>query len=181
VVSLLTFRPLRLDLNSSFEPLRMFTTSRGTRWFKYDRDKLWLVYTQIVPVIFEPPCTSLWWGYFASYAEIRIKRPNSFSRSLHSSAAWTTIPFLVSSSSVRRLTTQKTEEFIATAAEAYDLARRNLYQSQSRHLREILSLLKIEPRFLGCLARSLLDVDIPTLTSRLERPLFSHGLMLEAN
>ena len=30
-----------------------------TRWFKYDRDKLWLVYTQIVPVIFEPPCTYL--------------------------------------------------------------------------------------------------------------------------
>jgi hypothetical protein len=30
----------------------------NTRWFKYDRDKLWLVYTQIVPVIFEPPCTS---------------------------------------------------------------------------------------------------------------------------
>jgi hypothetical protein len=27
-----------------------------TRWFKYDREKLWLVYTQIVPVIFEPPC-----------------------------------------------------------------------------------------------------------------------------
>jgi hypothetical protein len=27
-----------------------------TRWFKYDRDKRWLVYTQIVPVIFEPPC-----------------------------------------------------------------------------------------------------------------------------
>jgi hypothetical protein len=27
-----------------------------TRWLKYDRDKLWLVYTQIVPVIFEPPC-----------------------------------------------------------------------------------------------------------------------------
>jgi hypothetical protein len=30
-----------------------------TRWFKYDRDKLWLVYTQSVPVIFEPPCISL--------------------------------------------------------------------------------------------------------------------------
>jgi hypothetical protein len=30
----------------------------NTRWFKYDRDKLWLVYTQIVPVIFEPPCTT---------------------------------------------------------------------------------------------------------------------------
>ena len=29
----------------------------NTRWFKYDRDKLWLVYTQIIPVIFEPPCT----------------------------------------------------------------------------------------------------------------------------
>jgi hypothetical protein len=28
-----------------------------TRWFKYNRDKLWLVYTQSVPVIFEPPCT----------------------------------------------------------------------------------------------------------------------------
>jgi hypothetical protein len=30
-----------------------------TRWFKYDRDKLWLVYTQSVPVIFEPPCISV--------------------------------------------------------------------------------------------------------------------------
>jgi hypothetical protein len=28
-----------------------------TKWFKYDRDKLWLVYTQIVPVIFEPSCS----------------------------------------------------------------------------------------------------------------------------
>ena len=27
-----------------------------TRWFKYDQDKLWLVYTQTVPVIFELPC-----------------------------------------------------------------------------------------------------------------------------
>ena len=33
--------------------------SSYTRWFKYDRDKLWLVYTQIVPVIFEPPCIIL--------------------------------------------------------------------------------------------------------------------------
>jgi hypothetical protein len=30
----------------------------NTRWFKYDRDKLWLVYTQSVPVIFELPCIS---------------------------------------------------------------------------------------------------------------------------
>ena len=28
----------------------------STRWLKYDQDKLWLVYTQIVSVIFEPPC-----------------------------------------------------------------------------------------------------------------------------
>ena len=35
-----------------------FHRSQHTRWFKYDRDKLWLVYTQIVPVIFEPPCTT---------------------------------------------------------------------------------------------------------------------------
>ena len=34
--------------------LRLFVNN--TRWFKYDRDKLWLVYTKIVPVIFEPPC-----------------------------------------------------------------------------------------------------------------------------
>jgi hypothetical protein len=33
---------------------------RNTRWFKYDRDKLWLVYTQSVSVIFEPPCTLLY-------------------------------------------------------------------------------------------------------------------------
>jgi hypothetical protein len=32
------------------------STGRTTRWFKYDRDKLWLLYTQIVPVIFEPQC-----------------------------------------------------------------------------------------------------------------------------
>jgi hypothetical protein len=35
----------------------IFHCALSTRWFKYDRNKLWLVYTQIVPVIFEPPCT----------------------------------------------------------------------------------------------------------------------------
>ena len=35
---------------------RSVRISAYTRWFKYDRDKLLLVYTQIVPVIFEPPC-----------------------------------------------------------------------------------------------------------------------------
>jgi hypothetical protein len=34
----------------------LIVCDRYTRWFKYDRDKLWLVYTQIVLVIFEPPC-----------------------------------------------------------------------------------------------------------------------------
>ena len=38
---------------ASFLPTVFYNS---TRWFKYDRDKLWLVYTQIVPVIFEPPC-----------------------------------------------------------------------------------------------------------------------------
>jgi hypothetical protein len=41
-----------LNINYRFSPLWLLFT----RWFKYDRDKLWLVYTQIVPVIFEPPC-----------------------------------------------------------------------------------------------------------------------------
>jgi hypothetical protein len=36
--------------------VRRFSGLWYTRWFKYDREKLWLVYTQIVPVIFEPPC-----------------------------------------------------------------------------------------------------------------------------
>jgi hypothetical protein len=43
-------------------------TMVNTRWFKYDRDKLWLVYTQIVPVIFEPPC---------SYHTTRCHIPNN--------------------------------------------------------------------------------------------------------
>ena len=34
-----------------------FSLVGTTRWFKYDQDWLRLVYTQIVPVIFEPPCT----------------------------------------------------------------------------------------------------------------------------
>jgi hypothetical protein len=38
--------------------IRLLSSLNHTRWFKYDRDKLWLVYTQIVPVIFEPPFTS---------------------------------------------------------------------------------------------------------------------------
>jgi hypothetical protein len=31
-----------------------------TRWFKYDRDKLWVVNTQNDPVKFEPPCKCGW-------------------------------------------------------------------------------------------------------------------------
>jgi hypothetical protein len=47
-----------LDGKQSLCCLGTFCLSLITRWFKYDRDKLWLVYTQIVPVIFEPPCIS---------------------------------------------------------------------------------------------------------------------------
>jgi hypothetical protein len=56
----------------------------NTRWFKYDRDKLWLVYTQIVPVIFESPCTywSLEWrslGWVTSFRTAwRWRRIQSF-------------------------------------------------------------------------------------------------------
>ena len=37
--------------------INLTTNLTYTRWFKYDRDKFLLVYTQIVPVIFEPPCS----------------------------------------------------------------------------------------------------------------------------
>ena len=44
----------------------------NTRWFKYDRDKLWLVYTQSVPVIFEPPCMCIiyWREYDVGTASV---------------------------------------------------------------------------------------------------------------
>jgi hypothetical protein len=41
--------------------IKMAGLRADTRWFKYDRDKLWLVYTQIVPVIFKPPCILTLW------------------------------------------------------------------------------------------------------------------------
>jgi hypothetical protein len=40
-------------------PVTLSLLGTNTRWFKYDWDKLWLVYTQTVPVIFEPPCIFL--------------------------------------------------------------------------------------------------------------------------
>jgi hypothetical protein len=43
-------------LQSSRSKGKLIKCVEYTRWFKYDRDKPWLVYTQIVPVIFEPPC-----------------------------------------------------------------------------------------------------------------------------
>jgi hypothetical protein len=54
--------PQYVTLNSSSTPhnnnkQNMWCCIISTRWFKYDQDKLWLVYTQSVPVIFEPPCT----------------------------------------------------------------------------------------------------------------------------
>jgi hypothetical protein len=47
---------LHLPCECSFYTWMYSYTYRYTRWFKYDRDKLWLVYTQIVPVISEPTC-----------------------------------------------------------------------------------------------------------------------------
>jgi len=51
-----------LHLNSSFPSTPQITSYSVfilcTRWFKYDRDCNRLVYTQTVPVIFEPHCTS---------------------------------------------------------------------------------------------------------------------------
>ena len=54
---------LYASLFSSLVPVSYVKKSQvklsNTRWFKYDRDKLWLIYTQIVPVIFEPPYISV--------------------------------------------------------------------------------------------------------------------------
>jgi hypothetical protein len=49
-----------------------------TRWFKYDRDKLWLVYTQRVPVIFEPPCIYLTWLQTETVRVSRLGRLKRF-------------------------------------------------------------------------------------------------------
>jgi hypothetical protein len=46
---------------------------KRTRWLKYARYKLWLVYTQIVPVIFEPPCTYVFMYEARYFCEILIK------------------------------------------------------------------------------------------------------------
>jgi hypothetical protein len=53
-----TERLLPFDLFLALVPLTEYHVY--TRWFKYDRDKLWLVCTQIVPVIFEPPCVYIY-------------------------------------------------------------------------------------------------------------------------
>ena len=62
----------------------------NTRRFKYDRDKLWLVYIQIVPVIFEPPCTQEWFNWTVACGnhrggkvEIFHWKYNKFSQSKH--------------------------------------------------------------------------------------------------
>jgi hypothetical protein len=56
--------------------LLMLHSIRNTRWFKYDWDKLWLVYTQIVSVIFEPPCTWMSWNM----REMTVMRINQNAR-----------------------------------------------------------------------------------------------------
>jgi hypothetical protein len=47
-----------------------------TRWFKYDRDKLWLVYTKIVPVIFEPPSMYVCMYYVCTYVYMYVCSEN---------------------------------------------------------------------------------------------------------
>ena len=56
---------------------RYRSSSRNTRWFKYDWDKLWLVYIQIVPVIFEPPCIKMHWKPSCSMLTDRHDEVNS--------------------------------------------------------------------------------------------------------
>jgi hypothetical protein len=60
--SLSCFACLKYSLAGEVAVDRLCTKCKGhydTRWFKYYRDKLWLVYTQSVPVIFEPSCIFL--------------------------------------------------------------------------------------------------------------------------
>jgi hypothetical protein len=61
--------PMSADFQPSYTVFSSFVSSHvlNTRWFKYDRDWLRLVYTQIVPVIFEPPC--IYRGTFCVFIE----------------------------------------------------------------------------------------------------------------
>jgi hypothetical protein len=64
-----------------------------TRWFKYDRDKLWLVYTQTVPVIFEPPCI---------LRSVRRRSRTEYSDLRHETFFWRNIPNLTYTTSFSR-------------------------------------------------------------------------------
>ena len=48
-------RIIQLEIQRGTSSRPTLPLFQSTRWLKYDRDKLWLVYTQIVPVIFELP------------------------------------------------------------------------------------------------------------------------------
>jgi hypothetical protein len=54
--NIFSFTSKGINIMTSNIMLIMRSKCCTTRWFKYDQDKLWLVYTQIVPVISEPPC-----------------------------------------------------------------------------------------------------------------------------
>jgi hypothetical protein len=45
----------------------------STRWFIYDRDKHWLVYTQTVAVRFQPPCNKV--AVFPFAFHIAVQQP----------------------------------------------------------------------------------------------------------
>jgi hypothetical protein len=65
-----------------------------TRWFKYYRDKLWLVYTQIIPVIFEPPCIYKHVCFFFESASHRVRSVVQTGALINSPVIWYMTPCL---------------------------------------------------------------------------------------
>jgi hypothetical protein len=110
-----------------------------TRWFKYDRDKLWLVYTQSVPVIFEPPCTTrnkhgvVWYKHpqqaGTTHQYTTTTRPSNINRSNPITVCYSCfnkiyhllVPKRRFQTTSRRVITHKTDESNSTAVLAYDL------------------------------------------------------------
>jgi hypothetical protein len=67
----------------------------STRWFKYDRDKLWLVYTQIIPVIFEPPCKLSPLGMANIFSEIECHKYICVGGAVGGGGDWFVVCFVV--------------------------------------------------------------------------------------
>ena len=73
---------------------------RYTRWFKYDRDDLCVNKSQFVPVIFEPPCssvravTTIWTGHSRNPILIAGKEKSFISSALNEYGVFTASLFL---------------------------------------------------------------------------------------